>query len=80
MTRKMVDYSSRDSPYRFLRQQGEEYSLGIAKTFRSLRAEIRSYKEDNDKLVKVQERLAMAQEKKAQVGTDEDQFKARREN
>lgn len=63
MIRKMVDYSSRDSPYKFVRQQGEEYSTDIEDTLRSLRAEIISCKVDNDRLVEAHEGLAVAQEK-----------------
>ena len=62
MMRKMVDYSSHDSPYRSVGKQREEYSLGIAYTLRCLREEIRSCKADNDKLVEAQERLAMFHE------------------
>jgi len=38
MTGKMVGYSSRDTSYRPVGKQGEEYSLGIADTLRRLRA------------------------------------------
>jgi len=47
----MVDYSSRDSPYRLISQQREEYSLDVAATLRSLRAKTRSWKVENDRLV-----------------------------
>ena len=39
MTTKMVDYSSRDFPYKSTGQKGEEYSPGIADTLGSLSAE-----------------------------------------
>ena len=63
MTSKMVDHSSHDSPYKSVRKQGGEYSLGITDTLRSFRAEIRSGKMNKDRLVEAQERLARAQEK-----------------
>lgn len=63
MMRKMVDYSSHESPYISVEKQGEEYSPGVADTLRSLRAKIRSCKADNCRLVEAQERLARAQEK-----------------
>ena len=69
MTRKVVDYNSRDSPYILVGQQGDEYSLTIANTLRSLRAEIKSCKVDNDRLVEAQERLARAHEKHVEVNT-----------
>lgn len=67
MTRKMADYSSRDTPYRSVGQQGGDNSLGIAGTLRSLRVEIRSCNVDNDRLFEDQERLARAQEKQVEV-------------
>lgn len=48
MTINMVDYNSRDSPYRPDEHHGEGYSPDIAKTLRSLKEEIRSCKDDND--------------------------------
>lgn len=60
----MVDYSSRDSPYRSVGQQGDEHSLGIVDTLRGLKEEIRSCKENNDRLVEDQDILTRAQEKK----------------
>ena len=60
MTRKMVDYSSRDSPYRSNEKNGDEYSPHIADTLRSLMAEIRSCKADNDRIILSQERLSRA--------------------
>ena len=46
----MVDYSSHDSPYRSVEQQGDEYSPDIADTLRSLKVEIKSCKVYNDKI------------------------------
>lgn len=51
MTSKMVDYNSRDTSYRLIGKEGEEYSLGIVDTLRRLRVDIRSSKVDNDRLV-----------------------------
>ena len=51
MTSKMVDYSSRDSPYRSYEQHGEGYSPDITDTLRNLKSEIRSCKEDNDLII-----------------------------
>lgn len=51
MMRKMVDYNSRDSPYRLIEYQGHEYSLDITNTLRSLKVDIRSCKAENDRLV-----------------------------
>ena len=48
MTSIMVDYSSCDSPYRSVEQQGDEYSPDIVDTLRILKAEIKSCKVDND--------------------------------
>jgi len=62
MMRKIVYYSSHESPYRSVGKQGDEHSLGVADTLRSLRVEIRSCKVDDDKLVEAQERLGRAQE------------------
>ena len=63
----MVDYSSYDSPYKTIRKQGGEYLPGIADTMMSWKAEIRSCKLDNDRLVEAQERLARDQEKQEKV-------------
>jgi len=63
ITSRMVGYSSRDPPYKSDEQQGHEYSPHIAYTLRRLKAEFRNYKVDNSKLIKVQDRLSIAQEK-----------------
>ena len=47
----MVDYSSYDSPYRSDEQHRDACSPGIAYTLRSLKAEIKSCKVDNDKII-----------------------------
>lgn len=60
MTKKMVDYTSHDSPYRSYKQHGDEWSPGIADTLRSLKQEIRSCKADNDRIIQSQERLSRA--------------------
>lgn len=77
MKRKMVGYSPHYSTYkpdvnsmeweRLVEQQGENYSLDLADTLRSLRPEIRSCKADNNMLIEAREVLARAQEKKVQV-------------
>ena len=67
MKKKMVSYNSRDTSYILVGQQEEEYSHGIVDTSRSLRAEIKIFKEDNDKLVEVEERITRAQEKFVEV-------------
>jgi len=61
MKRKLVDYSSHDSPYRpyvksmewerLVEKQGEDYSLDQAYKLRSLRVEIRICKANNNKLI-----------------------------
>ena len=51
MTRKMVDYSFQDSPYGSDEQRGVGHSFDFEDTLRSLKEEIRSCKEDNDKIV-----------------------------
>ena len=51
MTSKMVDYSSRDSPYISDEQHGHEKYPKIADTLGILKAEIRIWKEDNDKII-----------------------------
>lgn len=48
MTSNMVDYNSRDSPYRSYEKHGEGYSLDIVDTQGNLKEEIRICKEDND--------------------------------
>ena len=63
MPSKMVYYSSHDSPYKSIGKQGNVRSPSVEDTLRSLRAEIRSCKEDNDRLVEAQEILARAQKK-----------------
>lgn len=63
MTRRMVDYSSRDSPYRSNKKHGDEYSPDMADTLRRLEAEIKSCKVDNDRIILSQERRARAQAK-----------------
>jgi len=63
----MVDYSSRDSPYRPNEKHGDEYSPHIANTLRSLKKYIRSCKEDNDRIIQSQEILAKEEEKQAEV-------------
>lgn len=60
MMSRMVDYISRDSPYRSIENKGDEYSPDIEDTLRSLKAEIRSCKADNNKLIESQEILARA--------------------
>ena len=72
----IVDYNSYDFPCkhdvksveweRSFEQQGEEYSPELANTLKSFRVDIRRCKADNNRLIKAQERLAMAQEKKAE--------------
>lgn len=56
MTSKMINYSSRDSSYRLDEKHGDGYSPDIANTLRSLEAEIRSCKEDNDTIIQSQEK------------------------
>lgn len=51
MTSKMVDYSSRDSPYGSDEQCGVGNSYDLADTLRSLKVEIRSYKVDNNIII-----------------------------
>lgn len=65
-----MDYSSHESSFSFdikpveweklVEQQGEENSLDIGDTWRSLRAKIQNCKEDNNKLIDAQERIARA--------------------
>jgi len=63
----MVDYNSCDSPYKSVGKQGEEYYPSVVDTLRSLRAEIRSCKVENYRLVEAQETLARAQKKQVEV-------------
>lgn len=57
----MVEYSSCGYPYISVEKHGEEYSLYIADTLISLKAEIRSFKADNDMIIQSQEILSRAQ-------------------
>lgn len=56
ITRKMVDYGSRDSPYGSDEQHGVGHYFDLADKFRSFKAEIRSGKEDNDKIMQAREK------------------------
>ena len=67
MTRKMVDYSSRDSPYILVGHQGDEYSPDIVDTLRCLKEKIKSCKANKDRLIETQERFSRAQEKQLEV-------------
>lgn len=58
MTSKMVDYSSRYSPYGSNEQHGVENSYDLADTLRILKEKIRSCKEDNDMIISTQEKQA----------------------
>ena len=58
MTSKMVDYSSRDSPYRLDEQHRDDYSPDIKNTLRSLKKEIRSWNLDNEKIIQSHEGLS----------------------
>jgi len=61
MKSRMVEYSSHESPYmiyvnstkwdRLVEKHEEDYSPNIANKLRSFKVEIRSYKEDNNKLI-----------------------------
>ena len=51
MTSIMVEYISRDSPYRSDEQHVDEYSHDIANILRSLKVEIRNCKADNDRII-----------------------------
>lgn len=51
MTKKMVDYSSQDSPYRLNEQHIDEYSPDIADTLRILKENIIICKVDNDRII-----------------------------
>ena len=74
---RMVQYSSYDSPYRLeeksvggeksVGKQGEGDSPNLADTLISLRADIISFKANNERLIEAQERLAKAQEKQVEV-------------
>ena len=65
MTRKVVEYSSCDSPYKLDEQHVDQYSPHIEDTLRILKAETRSCKAYNGIIIQSHERLARAQEKKA---------------
>lgn len=67
MNRKMVDYSSRDSRYRSDEHPKDGYSLDIKDTLRILNEEIRSCKEDNDRIIQSKEKISKAQERQAKV-------------
>ena len=67
ITSKMVDYSSRDSPYRSYEQPRKGYSPNIEDTLRSLKKEMLSYKVDKDIIIQSQERLAKVEEKQVEV-------------
>lgn len=67
VTSKMLEYISRDSPYRSDEQHCDDYSLDIANTLRSLKAQNISFKEDNDRIIQSQERLARSEENKVEV-------------
>lgn len=54
MTRRMVDYSSCDSPYILDEKHGDGYSPSIEDTVRSLKLKIKSCKEDNDMIIQSQ--------------------------
>lgn len=51
MTSKMVDYNLQDLPYRSYEKPIDDYSLDIAEPLRSLRVEIKSFKEDNERII-----------------------------
>jgi len=52
----MVDY--KDSPYELDEQRGVGYSSDFADTLRRLKEEIKSCKEDNEKIIQAQEKQA----------------------
>ena len=54
MNRKMVDY--KDSPYESYEKHGVGNFSDLAETLRSLNEEIRSWKEDNDRIIQAQEK------------------------
>lgn len=56
MTSNMVDCSSRDSPCGSYEQRGAGHSSDLINTLRSLKAEIRSCKEDNDIIMQEQKK------------------------
>lgn len=51
MISTMVDYSSRDPPYGLDEDHGGGHSSNLIDTLRSLKEEIRSFKEDNDRII-----------------------------
>lgn len=51
MTRKMVYYSSQDSPYGSNEKHGVGNSSDLVDTLRILKAEIRSCKADDDRIM-----------------------------
>lgn len=73
----MAEYSSHESPYRpnvnsmewekFVKQQGDEYSLDLVDTLRSLRENIRILKANNNRLIEAHEILARAHRKQVEV-------------
>jgi len=63
MTRKMADYSSRDSPYRSNEWARDGYSPNIGDTLRILKVEIRICKVDNERIIQSQERFSRAHDK-----------------
>lgn len=77
MKSERVEYSSYESLYRpeetlvgwerLVKQQREGYSLGLADTLRSLKAEIVICNENNESLIEAQERLVITQEKQVNV-------------
>lgn len=58
MTKKMVDYGSRDSPYGSDEQRGVGNSSDLADTLKSLKAKIRSCKENNNRIIQPQDKQA----------------------
>lgn len=63
MRSRMVDYSLRDAAYKSIEKQGEVQSPDLANTQRSLKEEIKSWKQDTNKMIKTLERISKAQEK-----------------
>ena len=58
MASKMVEYNFWDSPYGSDEQRGVGHSSDLEDTLRILKAEIRSCKADNDKIIQGQEKQA----------------------
>ena len=56
MTSKMVDYSSRDSPYGSNEKRGVGNSSDLVDTLRSIKEEIRICKVDNVKIIQEHEK------------------------